>query len=157
MTRIPGDSPYGLGGPRDRHHEDAGYPAAAERAAACYGPGGEDDDQLWAMIAYLGLIFFAFLPPLGVYLAKRGESPYVRYHAAQALNLWIAAFCYSLSFLIIGGILMLDTVPAGLSIGVPLLAAAGLAMLIFAIRGAIAASRGLLYRMPSWICVQMVR
>ncbi|MGE5286471.1 MAG: DUF4870 domain-containing protein [Micromonosporaceae bacterium] len=137
--------------PQHRHHEDAGYVGGA------YGPAGEEDDQLWAMIAYLGLIFFAFLPPLAVYLVKRGESPYVRHHAAQALNLWITVFCYSLSFLIIGGILMLDTVSAGLSIGIPLIVAAGVAMLVYTIRGAAAASRGSLYRLPNWICVQMVK
>jgi uncharacterized Tic20 family protein len=157
MTRNPGNGPSGLRGLRDQHHEDAGHPEGAQGAAATYGPAGEDDDQLWAMIAYLGLIFFAFLPPLGVYLVKRGESPYVRYHAAQALNLWITVFCYSLSFAIIGGILMLDTVPAGLSVGVPLITAAAVAMLGYTIRGAVAAGRGFLYRLPSWICVQAFR
>jgi uncharacterized Tic20 family protein len=157
MTRYPGNGPSGIRGLHDHHHEDAGHLEGAELAAPTYGPAGEDDDQLWAMIAYLGLIFFAFLPPLGVYLVKRGESPYVRYHAARALNLWITVFCYSLSFAIIGGVLMLDTVPVGLSVGVPLIAAAAVAMLGYAIRGAVAASRGSLYRLPGWICVQAFR
>ena len=141
----------GVHGPHDRHHEAEGY------VGGVYGPAGQEDDQLWAMIAYLGLIFFAFLPPLAVYLVKRGESSYVRYHAAQALNLWITVVCYSLSFMIIGGTLMLDTVSTGLSIGVPLIVAAGVTMLVYAIRGAVAASRGSLYRLPNWICVQMVK
>jgi uncharacterized protein len=147
----PASSPIPARVPQDHHHEDAGYVGGA------YGPAGEEDDQLWAMVAYLGLIFFAFLPPAAVYLIKRGESAYVRYHAAQALNLWITVFCYTLSFVIIGGILMLDTVSAGLSIGIPLIVAAGVAMLGYAVRGAAAASRGSEYRLPNWICVQMVR
>ncbi len=109
------------------------------------------------MMAYLGLIFFAFVPPLAVYLVKRSESPVIRYHAAQALNLWITVFCYSLSFVIIGVVLMLDTVATGLSVGLLLIAAAGVALLGCAIVGAIAASRGSLYRLPNWICVPMVK
>ena len=120
-----------------------------------YGQVG-DDDQLWAMMAYLGMIFFAFLPPFAVYLLKRHESRYVRFHAAQALNLWITAFLYALSFVIIGGILALDTVSTALSVGIPLIAAAGIAMLAFAVRAAVAAGRGSRYEIPGWICVPMV-
>ncbi len=109
------------------------------------------------MVAYLGMIFFAFLPPLAIYLIKRNESRYLRFHAAQALNLWITTVLYSLSFVIIGGVLALDTVTTGLSAGVSLIVAAGLALLIYAVLAAVAASRGELYRIPSWICVPMVR
>lgn len=145
--------------PRDRHHEDTGYDAgeAAADPGIRYGPAGSDDDQLWAMMAYLGVIFFAFVPPLAVYLAKRRESGYVRYHAAQALNLWITAFLYSVSFLIIGGVLALDTVATALAVCLPLIAAAGIVMLAYAVRAAIAANGGSLYRIPSWICVVMAK
>ncbi len=90
---VPGAPPH------DHHHEDAAYPGSDANLSPVYGPAGRDDDQQWAMMAYLGLIFFAFVPPLAVYLVKRSESPFIRYHAAQALNLWITVFCYSLSFL----------------------------------------------------------
>lgn len=115
-----------------------------------------DDDQLWAMMAYLGMIFFAFLPPLAVYLLRRRESRYVRLHAAQALNLWITTFLYTLSFMIIGGILALDTVSTALAVGIPLIVMAGIVMLLFAVRAAVAAGRGALYEIPGWICVPMV-
>ena len=121
-----------------------------------YGPSGGDDDRLWAMVAYLGMIFFAFLPPLALYLLKRNESRYLRFHAAQALNLWMTTVLYSLSFVIIGGILALDTVMTGLSVGLSLIIAAGLALLIYAVRAAVAANRGELYRIPGWICVHIV-
>lgn len=145
--------------PHDRHHEGAVYyPGGAEAdPSPLYGPAGGDDDRLWAMMSYLGVIFFAFLPPLAVYLAKRRESPYVRYHAAQALNLWLTVFLYAISFLIIGGVLALDNLSTALAIGLPLIAAAGTAMLWYAVRAALAANRGSLYRIPSWICVVMAK
>jgi uncharacterized Tic20 family protein len=115
-----------------------------------------DDDQLWAMMAYLGVIFFAFLPPLAVYVLRRRESRYVRFHAAQALNLWITAFLYTVSFMIIGGVLALDSISTALAVGIPLIVAAGIAMLLFAVRAAVAAGRGVRYEIPSWICVPMV-
>ncbi len=115
-----------------------------------------DDDQLWAMMAYLGMIFFAFLPPLAVYLLRGRQARYVRFHAAQALNLWITAFLYTVSFMIIGGILAFDTIGAALAVGIPLIVAAGIAMLLFAVKAAVAAGRGTLYEIPGWICVPLV-
>jgi len=120
------------------------------------GPSGDDNDRLWAMMAYLGMIFFAFIPPLTIYLLKRSESRYIRFHAAQAVNLWITVCLYSLSFVIIGGILTLDTISTALSVGVPLIAAAALALLIYSVLAAAAADRGKLYRIPGWICVTIV-
>src|SRR5260370_24910932 len=100
------------------------------------------------MRAYLGMIFSAFLPPLAVYLLKRHESRYVRWHAAQALNLWITAFLYTLSFMIIGGILALDTIAPALSVGLPQIPATGNVMLVYAAREALSAGPGGLNPMP---------
>jgi uncharacterized Tic20 family protein len=145
--------------PRPATHDPTGYraPALEPDPGLTYGPSGEDDDRLWAMVAYLGVIFFAFLPPLAIYVLKRGESPYVRFHAAQALNLWITAVLYSLSFGIIGAILALDTVATGVVVGVTLITATGLVLLIHAVLAAVAANRGTLYRIAGWICVPMVK
>jgi uncharacterized Tic20 family protein len=162
------DTEYAVAGHHEPAHDepahdepprqDAGYRATAlaSDAGRPYGQDG-DDDQLWAMVAYLGMIFFAFLPPLAIYLFRRRESRYVRFHAAQALNLWITAVLYSISFMIIGGILALDTITTGLSVGIPLIAATGIVLLLFAVRAALAAGRGAQYRLPGWICVQVVR
>ena len=91
-------------GARAATPDAAGYDPTAPMndPGQMYGPSGDDDDRLWAMVAYLGMIFFAFIPPLAIYLLKRSESRYVRFHAAQAVNLWITVFLYSLSFVIIG-------------------------------------------------------
>ncbi len=145
--------------PQDHHHEGTTYRAVAARRDFAPGsePASSEDDRLWAMMAYLGMIFFAFLPPLAVYLVKLRESPFVRSHAAQALNLWITVFLYSVSFVIVGAVLALDTVSTGLAVGVPLIAAAGIAMLVYAVLAALAASRGEMYRIPRWICTPMVK
>jgi uncharacterized Tic20 family protein len=137
---------------------DAGYGAATRMndPDQMDGRSGDDDDRLWAMMGYLGMIFFAFIPPLSIYLLKRSESRYVRFHAAQAVNLWITVSLYSLSFVIIGGILTLDAISTALSVGVPLIAAAALALLIYSVLAAAAAIRGKMYRIPGWICVPIV-
>jgi uncharacterized protein len=109
------------------------------------------------MMAYLGMIFFGFLPPLAVYLVKRRESAFVRSHAAQALNLWITVCLYSLSFVIIGGLLALDTVSTGLTVGITLIMAAGIALLACVVLAGLAASRGTVRAMPRWICTPIVR
>ncbi len=149
----------GASHPDPGHHRDAAYSASAlareKGEKGLYGRAGDGDEQVWAMTAYLGMIFFAFLPPLAVYLLKR-ESRYVRFHAAQALNLWITTVLYALSFVIIGGVLALDTVGAALSVGIPLVAASAIAMLLFAIRAGLAAGSGSHYQIPGWICVPMV-
>lgn len=146
--------------PRDHHHEDtAGYGAADAAAylAPPHSAGDGQDDRIWAMLAYLGIVFFAFLPPVAVYLIKQRESPFVRYHAAQALNLWITVFLYLVSFLIISAVLALDSASTALAVGVPLIAASGTAMLVYAVRAALSASRGEMYRAPAWICTPLVK
>src|SRR6266496_6253019 len=145
--------------PKARRHRAAKFRAIgmASDLPPAYSSAGSEDGRIWAMMAYLGVMFLAFLLPVVLYLVGRRRSPFIRYHAAQALNLWITVFCYSLSFVIIGVVLMLDTVATGLSVGLLLIAAAGVALLGCAIVGAIPASRGSLYRLPNWICVPMVR
>src|SRR5690349_12305695 len=57
------------------------------------------DSRNWAMAAHLsalvGLVIgFSFMGPLVVYLARR-EDPYVRQHAAEALNFNLSALIYA--------------------------------------------------------------
>jgi uncharacterized protein len=153
--------------PGDQHHEHvprtglglglSGPIGGAGRARAAYGRAGPDSDQLWSMMAYLGMIFFLFMPPLIVYLAKRRESPFVRYHAAQALNLWTTGFLYTVSCAILGGLLALDTVTAALAVGLPLVSLVWVLAAGYAIMGAVTASRGRQHDLPRWICSPAVR
>jgi uncharacterized Tic20 family protein len=109
------------------------------------------------MLAYLGTIFFLFLPPLIIYLATMRQSPFVRRHAAQALNLWITAFLYTVSCLILGGLLALDTIGTALAVAIPLACLVWVSAVVYAIAGAVSASHGELRELPGWICSPMVR
>jgi uncharacterized Tic20 family protein len=63
-----------------------------------------DDTRTWALAAHLSALLslfigFPFVGPLVVYLAKR-DDPFVRRHAAEALNFNLSVFLY----LVLGGI-----------------------------------------------------
>ena len=122
-------------------------------------PGGRprDADVTSATFGYLGAIVLGPLIPLAVYLLRRNRSPFLRHHAAVALNLSVTAALYGLCCLILGGLLMLDSVTVALVIALPLLFLLWLAMLRYLIRGAVAASRGERCQVPSWICASIAR
>jgi uncharacterized protein len=53
------------------------------------------EERTWALIAYLGGRLLPILAPIGVYVAKRDESPFVAFHAKQSLMLDIATLAVS--------------------------------------------------------------
>jgi uncharacterized Tic20 family protein len=93
---------------------------------------------MWAMIANLGGILIGFIAPLIVYLMYKDRDPFVRRHAAQALNFQIIAaialFISSILFLII--------------IGIFTFIAVGICMIVFPIMGGVAANKGEPYDYP---------
>ncbi len=96
------------------------------------------DETGIAVLAHLGGLIGSFLLPLIIYLIKKDESPFLRHHAAEALNFQITlmiAFTVSffLIFLLVGIILL------------PLLMVASLVLTIVA---AMAANRGEWYKYP---------
>lgn len=171
LTGLPGQPvsgqrgllPSGARPPGDQHHEDVPRGglgpglSGARLARVAYGQAGAESDQLWSTVAYLGMIFFLFAPPLIIYLAKRRQSPFVRYHAAQALNLWITAFLYTVSCLILGSLLALDTIGTALAVGLPLAGLVWVSAVAYAIMGGVSASRGSQRDLPAWICSPMVK
>jgi uncharacterized Tic20 family protein len=96
------------------------------------------DDTTWAVLAHVLGIFFSFIPPLVVLLAKGQSSGFVRDQAVEALNFQITVI---LAY-IVSAILII------LVIGLVMLFAVGVASLILAVLAAIAASRGEAYRYP---------
>ncbi len=80
-------------------------------------PTKSSDDTTMAMLAHLLGIFTWFIGPLVLYLVKKDESPFVRHHAAEALNFQITvAFAMIASvflILVVVGILMLIFIPIG--------------------------------------------
>ncbi len=107
-------------------------------SAAPAGMSATTGDTSMAMLSHLLMLFAGFLAPLVIYVVKRDDDPFTRFHAAQALNFqitmviaWIATII--LLFLIVGFFL------------IPVLLVAQFVMPIIA---AVKANKGEWYRYP---------
>jgi uncharacterized Tic20 family protein len=108
------------------------------------------------MLGYLTVPLFGFVVPLLVYLRTLRGSSWSRAHAAQALNVWITALLYGLSAVIMGTMLALDSPRIALIVFGPLVTALWLVMLTYLVRAATAASQGLPFTVPRWLCSRVV-
>ena len=101
------------------------------------------DPKTVAMLTHIAGIFFGFIPALIVYLVKPSD-PFVRHHAAQALNfeitLVIAYTAAAISIIVLIGLLLLPLIFIG--------------SVVVHIVAAVAASRGEWYRIP--VAIQLV-
>jgi len=122
-----------------------------------YGPRGASDDQTWAMLSYVLALFASIIAPLVIYLVKMNESRYVRFHAAQALNMGITAVIESIAIVIVGIVLAVATHGFGILLMVLAFLALGIAHLVYLILGAVRAYQGQPFRVPTIICFRMVR
>ena len=101
------------------------------------------DERTWSIAAHLSpflasLIGLPFLGPLVIYLVFRDRGPFVRHHAAQALN-----------FQIIVAIGLLISIPLMFVIvGFITAAVIGVAAIVFQIVAAVEANNGKWYRYP---------
>src|SRR6266699_1321179 len=129
-----------------------GFPAGSPQG---YGPRGPSDDHLWALLSYLLTFVASLVAPLVIYLVKMNESRYVRFHAAQSLNMGITAVLYSFG-VVVGVLLALVTHGFALLLLIPLFIVFVVAHLVFLILAAIAANRGELYRVPTVLCLPLV-
>jgi hypothetical protein len=114
---------------------------------------GATDETTWALLAYLGQLAAGFIAPLVVYLARKDQSPFVRFHGAQALNFALTYYIVFIGSIILG----VATLGIGLILAVPVLLAFGIAHLVFLIIAAVRAGRHELYQIPRWLCWPMVR
>jgi uncharacterized Tic20 family protein len=115
-----------------------------------------DGDVAAATFGYLGAIVLGPVIPLVVYAARSRRSPFMRYHAATAVNLSLTAALYGLCCLILGGLLALDSITAALIAAIPVCLVIWASMLRYLIRGVISANRGEQCEMPDWICAHIV-
>ncbi|GAA4075134.1 DUF4870 domain-containing protein [Actinomadura miaoliensis] len=133
-----------------------------------YGPPGvppnpqgpvRSDDTTWALMCYVLTIAVGFLGPLVLYFVKKNESPFVRHHAAQSLNMQITYLLHVIIALVVGGVLALVFQhPAPLVIVfVPVLLFHMVAQWVLLILGAVRANQGVANRFPTWLCFRMVR
>ena len=110
-----------------------------------------------AMFGYLAAIILGPPIPLVLYLIGRRRSPFRRFHAATALNLSITGLLYALCCLILGGMLLLDSLTAALVVVIPVALVLWLTVLKHLIRGIGAAHRGERYAPPAWICAPIAK
>ena len=122
-----------------------------------YGPRGPSDDHTWALLSYVLALVASIIAPLVIYLVKMNESRYVRFHAAQALNLGITAIIESIAIFIVGILLAVILHGFGILLMVLAFLALGIAHLVYLIMGAVKSNQGQLFRIPTIICFRMVR
>jgi uncharacterized Tic20 family protein len=120
------------------------------------GPPTRAEESLSAL-AYIAAVVLGPLPPLLVYLARRRTSPFIRWHATQALNVALTGLLYAISGAIIGALLSFDSATAALLVMIPLAVIGWGIMALHLVRGGIAASRGDFRQIPSWICSPLVK
>jgi uncharacterized protein len=121
------------------------------------GQPARDADVTWAISGYLGAIFLGPVIPLVVYVTRGRRSAFMRYHAAIALNLSLTWTLYAVCCVIIGGLLVLDSLTVALVVVLPIAFVLWLAMLNYLIRGVGAANRGERYEVPGWICARIAK
>ncbi len=115
-----------------------------------------DRDIASATFGYLGAIVLGPVIPVAIYALQSRRSPFMRYHAAAAVNLSLTGALYAVCCLILGGLLMLDSITVALLVALPVAFAIWASMLRYLIRGVGAASRGEEYEVPDWICAHIV-
>jgi uncharacterized Tic20 family protein len=135
---------------------NAPQPQPGADAGPVYGPRGPSDDHLWALLSYLLTFVAAILAPLVIYLVKMNESRYVRYHAAQSLNMSITALIYTFGGFFVGLVVAIATKWWGLVLVIPLFIAYAVAHLVYLTLAAIAANRGEYYQVPTIISLPIV-
>ena len=116
-----------------------------------------DGDMTSATFGYLGAIVLGPVIPLVVYALRARKSPFMRYHAATAVNLSLTGLLYGLCCVILGGLLLLDSITVALVVVLPVGFVIWVSALRYLIRGVIAANRGERDEVPSWICARIVR
>ncbi len=120
-------------------------------------PVSPQDERTWATLAHLspfagGIVGLPVLGPLVVYLIYKDRSPFVRRHAAAALNFQLTLLIASLIGLLLMvlvtvltlGIGLLVVVPIAMVVVVPVMIAA----VVLQIVAAVAANHGQDYQYP---------
>lgn len=102
-------------------------------------PPPRGSDKIWALLSHLsGFIGLPLLLPLVVYLAMKGDSPYVAGNAREALNFHLSLLLYGICLIPLFMIV----------IGLPLAILLALFSLVVSIVAAVRASEGGCYRYP---------
>lgn len=106
--------------------------------AAAPSPMSPSEEKTWAILTHIGGIFFSFLAPLIIFLVMKDRGPFIRAHAATALN-------FHLTLLIA---YFIGVVASIIVIGLFVMLAAWVVSIIFGIMAAVAANNGQYYQYP---------
>ena len=126
-------------------------------AGADWAPHARDTEVKLATLGYLGAMILGPVIPLILYAAGDKTRPFLRYHVVRALNLSVTGLLYGLCCLILGGLLLLDSLTVALVVAVPIGFGIWVTVLRYLIRGLGAANRGERYQVPGWICAQIAK
>ena len=138
---APGGHPGGYGRP-GYPPPPPGYgyaqPPGQPYVPGRFGPRPGTDDNSMAMLSHLLGLLVSWIGPLIIYLVRKDQSPYVRDHAAGALNFELTMFIgYLASMFLMFFFIGFLTLPAIYVVS-----------LIFHIQAAVAANKGKHYRYP---------
>ena len=135
-----------------------GPPGVSPQQQYMYGiPQSDLTTALWC---YIGSLLGGFLVPLIIYFIKKRDSPFVRFHAAQALNFGLTQLIVTFSYILA---VVVITIAAGgsalvaLGLVVPVYLYELIAPWVWMIMGAIKSNRGEWWQIPTWTCFRMVR
>ena len=150
---APGWYPDPGGGGSYRYWDGTRWTDALSSAIPPAGPNiDRDDSRNYALAAHLSALLslfvgFPFIGPLVIWLIKK-DDPFVRAHAAEALNFNLSVMLYLVVLLIAGAILLIFVVGVFVwALILPLLAC----WLIFLCIAAVKAGQGEPYRYPMTI------
>jgi uncharacterized membrane protein len=93
-------APPGQGRPPRRQDGPAQAPRRRRAETPTGGP-VFDEDERWAVPAYVGMFVSGFVAPAIVLAAKGRTSQFARFHAVQALNLFVAMFACTFTALLL--------------------------------------------------------
>lgn len=147
---APGWYPDPAGSGSHRYWDGSRWTDALSSAIPPADPqNARDDSNAWALAAHLSallslVIGFPFVGPLVVYLVKK-DDPFVRRHAAEALNFNLSVMLYAI---VLGlATLVLIFFVVGLAL-IPVLLLLALLWLVFICVAAVKAGQGEDYRYP---------
>lgn len=152
----PADPAYGQ--PQQPYDPSWGYGPPGVTPQQQYMYGIPHSDLTTALWCYIGSLLGGFLVPLIIYFVKKKDSPFVRFHAAQALNFGLTQMIVVFSWVVpIVIIAIAANTPAVLVLIVPVYLYELVAPWVWMIMGAIKSNRGEWWRIPTWTCFRMVR
>jgi uncharacterized protein len=116
------------------------------------------DDTTMALFCYVGALLGGFIVPLILYVSKKNESQFVRFHAAQALNYTLTQMIVTVSAVVpVAVAAVAFRQPAIVAIAAPIWLYELISPYVWLILAAIRGNRGEWYTLPKWTCFRMVR